>query len=83
LIGVFLEDIMANRSAAEWLYKYGGFAVEPSQYVSQEGDSSSENFKVVKKKNKYGGFAVEPLQYVSQGGVLVVGKIQGPGLKLV
>jgi hypothetical protein len=37
---------MANRSAAEWLYKYGGFVVDPSQYVDQE-DSSSENFKVL------------------------------------
>ena len=46
LIGVFLEDIMANRSAAEWLYKYGGFDIDPSQYVDQ-GDSSSENFKVL------------------------------------
>jgi len=41
--GVFLEDVMANRSAAEWLYKYGGLDVEPSQYV--DDDSSSENFR--------------------------------------
>jgi hypothetical protein len=29
--GIFLEDIMGNRSAAEWLYAYGGFEVEPRQ----------------------------------------------------